>query len=413
MKSTTIWYKFAAAALAAATVFSVSALSLADQPDGNVQDNVPDRPNQQVCSHSHGFDAVHCQARVVVDPQGKAKSSALPSGYGPAQLRGAYGLGNGIVNKKQVIAIVDAYDHPNILSDLNTYSRTFSLPQMTNCLVSSATSTSPCFQKVDQRGGIKYPPVNSGWALEIALDVETAHAICQNCSILLVEGDSNSFANLLAAEDRAFIMGATEVSNSWGGSEFASETSFDSHFNHQGVAITVSSGDSGFGPEYPAASRFVTSVGGTTLNLSGNNYLSESAWSGAGSGCSSFETKPGFQHDANCGNRTIADVSADANPSTGAAVYDSVRLQGRSGWFQVGGTSLSSPLIAGVYALAGGVASGYGNALPYAANGNGLHDVISGSNGSCGGLYLCTAVSGYDGPTGLGSPNGTAAFRSF
>lgn len=352
-----------------------------------------------------------CHARVVTDPQGKPNVTITPSGYGPFQFRGAYNL-TGTAFTTQTIAIVDAYNQPNILSDLNTYSRQFGIPQMNSCAVSAGTAASPCFQKVDQNGGTNYPGVNSGWALETSLDVEVAHAICQNCNILLVEATSATYADLMAAVDRARLMGATVISNSYGSSEFSSQTTLDSHFNYPGTAFTFSSGDSGYGPSYPAGSQYVTAVGGTTLNIdSGNNYVSESAWSGSGSGCSVYESKPSWQTDTLCANRTIADVSADADPSTGAAVYSSVKYQGRKGWFKVGGTSLSSPLIAGVYALSGntGNATTYGSSIPY-SNPSFLHDIMSGANGSCGGTYLCTALSGYDGPTGLGTPKGIGGF---
>ena len=351
-----------------------------------------------------------CHARVVIDNNGSPNATAQPAGYGPAHFHGAY---TSAVNAPagQIIAIVDAYDHPKILSDLNTYSSTFGIPQLPACSGSIASSPAPCFQKVNQRGGTTYPQSNAGWALEIALDVEAAHAMCQNCKILLVEADSNSYANLLSAVDRAVTLGATVISNSYGSAEFSGENLNDSHFNHSGIAITVSSGDSGYGPEYPAASSYVTAVGGTTLNLnSDKSWSGESAWSGSGSGCSVYESKQSWQKDTLCANRTIADVSADADPNTGAAVYDSIRYQGKAGWFKVGGTSLASPLIAGVYALAGGVPTGLlGSSMPY-NNVLNLHDVTSGSNGSCGGTYLCGATSGYDGPTGLGTPNGLGAF---
>ena len=201
------------------------------------------------------------------------------------------------------------------------------------------------------------------------------------------------------------------VSNSWGSNEFMGETSFDQYFNHPGVVITVSAGDSGYGAEYPAASQYVTAVGGTTLSLgAGNTYGSESVWSGTGSGCSAYETKPSWQKDTGCSRRTVGDVAADADPNTGAAVYDSVPDQGQSGWFQVGGTSLSAPLVAAVYALTGTAASANYGATPYSAS-SGLHDVTSGSNGGCG-TYLCNAGAGYDGPTGLGTPNGLTAFTA-
>jgi subtilase family serine protease len=162
--------------------------------------------------------------------------------------------------------------------------------------------------------------------------------------------------------------------------------------------------------EYPASSQYVTAVGGTTLNLNSNNtYKMETVWNGTGSGCSAYEPKPTWQKDAGCPRRTVADVAADADPSTGAAVYESFGYNGRSGWFQVGGTSLSSPIIAAVYALAGNAASTVDGSYSYRHTSS-LHDVTSGSNGSCGGSYLCDAKAGYDGPTGNGTPKGTGAF---
>lgn len=176
------------------------------------------------------------------------------------------------------------------------------------------------------------------------------------------------------------------------------------------MAITVSSGDSGYGVEYPAASQYVTAVGGTTLNWNGTTRT-ETAWSGAGSGCSLYEPKPSWQSAiTTCANRAVADVSAVADPNTGVAVYDTVRYQGQSGWFKVGGTSASSPIIAGVYALAGNAASVVRGSYPYSQTAA-LNDVTSGSNGSCGGSNLCTAGSGWDGPTGNGTPNGTGGFQ--
>jgi subtilase family serine protease len=268
----------------------------------------------------------------------------------------------------------------------------------------------PCFQKVDQNGGTRYPFSNSGWALEISLDVETAHAICQNCRILLVEARTASYADLMSAIDRARLIGAKYISNSYGSNEFSGETTYDSHFKYPGITFTFSAGDSGYGAGYPAASQYVTAVGGTTLAIGANNtYGGEIVWSGTGSGCSKYESKPSWQTDAGCLKRTIADVSADADPSTGAAVYDTVPYFGYRGWFVVGGTSLSAPLIAATYALAGNVPSlQYANSLPY-GNAAALNDVTVGSNGSCG-SYLCNAGTSYDGPTGLGSPQGITAF---
>jgi subtilase family serine protease len=364
--------------------------------------------NSRAVCPGPAFAAANCHARVVTDARGNPRATAAPTGYGPTQFHTAYSLPT-TASSLRTIAIVDAYNDPTIRSDLTTYSQTAGIADLPTC--STPSSQTACFAKVTQSGSTSpLPKANSGWALEIALDVETAHATCQNCKLLLVEANSNSFADLGAAEDRAAALGANVISNSYGGSEFSSETTstYDGHFNHPGIAIIVSSGDSGYGAEWPASSQYVTAVGGTTLGLNGDyTRKSETVWNGAGSGCSSYEPKPSWQHDTGCSRRTVSDVSADANPSTGAAVYDTTRYQGQSGWFQVGGTSLSAPLIGGAYAL--GTLPVTSGSYPY-ANTSSLFDVLSGSNGSCGGSYLCTAKSGYDGPTGLGAPNGTGGF---
>ena len=355
--------------------------------------------HKQVCPGPAAHGSARCHSHVITDKQGLPQASVNPPGYGPAQFRGAYGLTSS-GSSSTTIAIVDAYDDPKIESDLAVYSNQFGLP--------ACTTANGCFKKVNQNGGATYPKANAGWALEISLDVEIAHAICPACKILLVEANSNQNNDLYAAEDYAAAH-ATVVSNSWGGGESSGEINTDSHFNHVGTPITFSSGDSGYGVEYPAASQYVTAVGGTTLKLSGNNYASESVWSGAGSGCSAYEPKPTWQTDSGCGLRTVADVAADADPNTGAAVYDTVRYQGRSGWFEVGGTSLASPIIAATYALAGNGASTVDASYSYSHTSS-LHDVTSGSNGSCSGSYLCTGTSGYDGPTGNGTPKGAGGF---
>ncbi len=363
--------------------------------------------HRSVCQAGSG---IRCHADVVTNHKGTPLSATAPVGLTPAQIHGAYNLPTvSTSSSAPVIAIIDAYDDPYIKSDLDKYNSTFGLPQFPSC---SASITSACFQKLNQRGGSTYPSANAGWSLEIALDVETAHQICQNCKLILVEADSSSYTNLMAAVDRARLVGAKIISNSYGSSEFSGETAYDSYFNYPGTVFTFSSGDNGYGPTYPAASPYVVSVGGTTLSLSGNNWLAESAWSGSGSGCSIYEAKPVFQTDAGCSMRTIADVSAVADPNSGAAVYDSMRYQGQKGWFKVGGTSLAAPLIAGVYALAGNIGTATpANSVPYAQGSNlNLHDVVTGSNGTCPVSYLCTGVSGYDGPTGLGSPSGLDAF---
>jgi subtilase family serine protease len=357
--------------------------------------------SRPVCPGPAAFGTARCHSHVVTDKHGSPNATKSPTGYGPVQFQTAYSLPSSSAGNGQTIGIVDAYDDPNIESDLGVYSSHYGLP--------ACTTANGCFKKVNQTGGTSYPSKNAGWALEISLDVEIAHAVCPNCKILLVEATTNSFTNLLAAEDYA-ASHANILSNSWGGGESSGETSNDSHFNHVGLPITFSSGDGGYGVEYPAASQYVTAVGGTTLNLNSNNTrASETVWSGAGSGCSAYEPKPSWQADSGCIRRTVADVAADADPNTGASVYDTVRYQGQSGWFQVGGTSLASPIIASTYALAGNGTSTVDGSYPY-SHLPGLFDVTSGSNGSCSPTYLCTGEVVYDGPTGNGTPKGTIAF---
>ncbi|MER6071149.1 S53 family peptidase [Streptomyces sp. NPDC001817] len=329
-------------------------------------------------------------------------AAATPSGYGPSSLQSAYNLPSATGGSGQTVAIVDAYDDPSAESDLAAYRSQYGL--------SACTTASGCFKKVDQNGGTKYPRGNSGWAEEISLDLDMVSAACPNCKILLVEASSASMTNLGTGVNTAVRLGAKFVSNSYGGSESSSDATYDStYFNHPGVAITVSSGDNGYGVEYPAASRYVTAVGGTSLKTASNaRGWTDTVWSGAGSGCSAYDAKPSWQKDSGCANRTVADVSAVADPNTGVAVYDTYG-QG-SGWMVFGGTSASSPLIAATYALAGAPSAGsYPASFPYAHT-SALNDVTSGSNGSCGGSYLCTGGTGYDGPSGLGTPNGATAF---
>ena len=341
-----------------------------------------------------------CHSFVRVDASGEPLATFIPSGYGPADLLAAYNLSAG-GGSGQTIAIVDAFDDPNAESDLTVYRSQFGLPP--------CTTANGCFRKVNQSGGTKYPRGDRGWAEEISLDLDMASAICPNCKILLVEANTNSFANLATAVDEAATLGAIVISNSYGGGEYSGEVSDEAHFNHPGVAITVSSGDAGYGVEFPAASQYVTAVGGTTLNRASNaRGWSETVWSGAGSGCSAYISKPGWQTDTGCSRRTVADVSAVADPNTGVAVYDTYRLH-NGGWLVFGGTSVSAPIIGGVYAVAGGIGLSTYGSLSYSHTSS-LFDIISGSNGSCGGSYLCTAKTGYDGPTGNGTPNGTGAF---
>jgi subtilase family serine protease len=310
--------------------------------------------NGRVCSAVKTQGLASCHAHVVSDDGGNFLVSSSPNGFSPNDLRTAYNL-SGRSTEQKIVAIVDAYDDPFIKADLDTYNKQFNLPNLPDCKVDIKKSTVPCFQKVNQRGSNSLPKPNGGWAMEIALDVEAVHAVCENCSILLVEAASPNIKNLTAAVDQVIKMNADVVSNSYGGPEFPSETQFDFHFNHPGIAFTVSSGDSGYGVQYPAASPFVTAVGGTSLYLnSSGKYQNEDAWSGAGSGCSEFESKPTWQNDIPCKNRMVTDVSAVADPNTGFAIYSSISPKGQKGWFKAGGTSLAAPIIAAVYALSSG-----------------------------------------------------------
>jgi subtilase family serine protease len=356
------------------------------------------RPSKHVCGPA-ASKAARCNALVVTDSKGTPLATSAPSGYGPADLRSAYAL-TSTGSSTQSIAIVDAYNDPNAESDLGVYRSHYGL--------GACTTANGCFRKVNQSDGTSYPRGDSGWAQEISLDLDMASAICPSCHILLVEASNWSLTNLGTAVNTAARLGANAISNSYGGGESSSETSWDaSYYNHPGVAVTASSGDSGYGVEYPAASPYVTAVGGTSLTRSSNaRGWSEIAWSGAGAGCSVFEPKPSWQTDPGCANRTVADVSADADPNTGVSVYDTYRT---GGWLVFGGTSVASPIVAAVYALAGNGSSVTYGGFPY-THSSSLFDVTSGSDGSCGGSYLCTAGTGYDGPTGLGTPNGTSAF---
>jgi len=358
--------------------------------------------HQRVCGPAL-FGEAHCDSAIVTNAGGKPLVTSAPAGYGPEELRSAYNLAGASASNggSQTIAIVDAYNDPNAEADLAVYRSHYGL--------APCTTANGCFKKVNQSGGSSTPRSDSGWAQEISLDLDMASAICPNCKILLVEASSNSFSNLGAAEDYAAAH-ANVVSNSFGGNEFSSETSlsYDGHFTHPGVAITASSGDSGYGVEFPAASQHVTAVGGTSLSRDATTTRGwkESAWSKAGSGCSAYVAKPAWQTGSGCARRAVADVSAVANPNTGVAVYDSFRT---GGWLVFGGTSVSAPIVAGVYALAGNANTVTFGSYPYSHT-SALNDVTSGANGSCGGSYLCTAAPGYDGPTGLGTPNGAGAF---
>jgi subtilase family serine protease len=350
----------------------------------------------------------HCDALIrtstaKVSTNAITPDASTPSGYFPADLRSAYNLPSTTAGSGQTVAIVDAYDDPSAEADLGVYRAQFGIP--------ACTTANGCFRKVSQTGTTTYPKKNGGWAEEISLDLDMVSAICPNCHILLVEAKTPTTANLGTAVNEAAALGATEISNSYGGSDVTDASA--PYYNHAGIRITASSGDGAFGVEFPASSHYVTAVGGTSLSKASNSRgWSETAWSDAGSGCSTKNTALTGQasYGTGCAKRAVADVSAVADPNTGVAVYDSFSYQGFVGWLVFGGTSVSSPIIASVYALAGNGAS-IDNNYPYTHDSaSTLNDVTSGSNGSCSPSQLCTARVGWDGPTGLGTPNGVGAF---
>ncbi len=381
----------------------------------------------------------------------------------PQNVLSAYSL-SGVAGPatQQTLALVDAYNDPTAEHDLEVFDSQYKLPE--------CTTANGCFTKVEMKGGSPetLPPTEAGWAQEIATDVEVAHGICPSCRILLVEAHSASYTDLEAAEAEAESRGATEISNSWGGSELGATPEEDdaSPFNHPGTVITASSGDSGYlgwgagesSVEYPAASPHVVAVGGTRLSLgAGGTWSGETVWNGdgaGGGGCSTIFESPAWQQSVagfaavGCGSyRAVADVSADADPYTGVAVYDSTPVKEagkeRSGWVTMGGTSVASPIIAGTFALAGGAGHEAGGAtVSYPAQTlyenlagapGSLHDVVSGSNGKCGKAFnkstgesgcspaeedascspklICLAATGFDGPSGVGTPDGITAFQ--
>jgi subtilase family serine protease len=357
-----------------------------------------------VCPKPSTPNTARCYAHILTDAKGNKKKPPEPSsptGLGATDLQAAYNLPS-TGGAGQTIAIVDAQDLPTAESDLATYRSQYNLPP--------CTSASGCFTKVNQTGQASPLPTAdpTGWGEEIALDIEMASAACPSCKILLVEANSQADTDLGAAVNAAVALGATVVSNSYGWSETDANTQTDStqYYNHPGVLITASSGDQAYdqtsdgpGVSFPAASPFVMSVGGTSLTQSTTTARGwvETAWDDAGSGCSTVFAKPSWQNDTGCSMRTVADVSAVADIEI--AFYEDGQ------WGEVGGTSVASPFVAGVFALVG-----KSTVAPSFAweNTQDFYDVTSGSNGTCSPTYLCTAGPGYDGPTGWGTPNGEA-----
>jgi subtilase family serine protease len=385
--------------LAAASLVTVPAVGTAAAGTGDAPGD------QRVCAEARpGFAACHAHVRTR-GARPVATVAPSPGANTSPDLLSAYHLPTGTTTA--TVAVVDAYAHPNAEADLAEYRSQTGLP---------ALRPGQLVQYNQAGGSIGTVSGDVGWGQEEMLDLEMVSAICPTCDIVYVGGSSASFNDLAAAVNTAVAKGATVVSNSYGGSEFNASSTILNAYKHAGVAITVSSGDRGYGVQMPASFNTVTAVGGTSLHrsTSGGRGWTETAWSGAGSGCSAVIAKPSWQTDKGCSRRTVADVSAVADPSTGVAVYDSYGSSGGANWYVFGGTSVAAPIIGAVYALSGNTA-GTPAVLAY-AKGASVFDVTSGSNGRCvrgkntSLAYLCTAVSGYDGPTGVGTPNGTAAF---
>jgi subtilase family serine protease len=321
------------------------------------------------------------------------------AGWTPQDLETAYHLPSSSKGSGQTVAIVDAYDNPNVASDLTEYRKNFGLPTAK-------------FTKYNQEGQTKnYPSGSVGWGVEIDLDVQMASSSCPNCKIILIEADNNNGSSLYAGEKEAVKLGAHIVSNSWGG---GGGSPSGGAFDHTGVTYLASAGDGGYGMQDPADYPTVVSVGGTVLEQSGTTYT-EIVWPQSGGGCS-VVAKPSWQHDPKCTKRTGNDISAVAS---GVAEYDTY---GYPGWFTVGGTSVSSPLMAGVFGLAGNATKQDGGknfwTMKKKKRAKDLHYIKSGTVQHCppslDGTYLCTAGTDeygtYSGPTGWGSPNGIGAF---
>ena len=324
-----------------------------------------------------------------------------PSGETPASIRGVYNLPS--TGGSQTVAIVDAFDYSTAENDLNVFSTKFSLP--------ACTTANGCFKKIFASGS--QPPANCGWGQEAALDIEWAHAMAPSAKIVLVEAASNSFTDLFAAVDVATAQvtsgsGKGEVSMSWSGGEFSTESSNDGHFQNNNVVYFAASGDSGGVNGYPSVSPYVVSAGGTTIHRnSSGQFTGETGWSGSGGGPSKYESKLSYQNNVpgtDPTQRSAPDFSFDADPNSGVSVYDSTRCQGRSGWLVFGGTSVSSPSLAGIVNLAGHFSASTVSELTTIcanyANASDFRDITSGTAGSF------SAGPGYDFVTGVGSDQG-------
>jgi len=359
-----------------------------------------------VCARGNPAGTARCFAHVVTDARGnphngKATPAATPSGYGPSQLQSAYNIPAG--TGTPTVAIVDAFGYPNAESDLAVYRAQYGLP--------ACTTQNGCLRIVGQNGGKPPSRVDVGWDQEQALDLDMVSAACPNCHILLVQATSATFSNLWSGVDYAKTQGVKAISNSYGNTDSSSYSAYDSHYAGNNIAITVSTGDYGYGAQWPATAPGAIAVGGTSLRAGGGTRgWTETVWDGTGSGCGLGHAKPSWQNGVTdaCGGRMEADISAVADPNTGVAVYGPAS-RNSSQWMVFGGTSASAPLVGAMFALRNGSIDAASSIYSHTGN---LNDVTSGSNGTCPVSYYCNAQAGYDGPTGLGTPNGTGALSN-
>jgi len=386
-------FTLAVGALAGCATSDVNEDQQADELDGTVQE-----PTAAVC----GGGQFVCKSHVRVDAHSRIKPFATPSGFGPADLASAYKL-NPAITSTATIAIVDAFHYANAESDLATYRSTFGLPP---CTVASGCLT--IFNPTNAGA----PPAGDDWNLEAALDLDMASAACPTCKLVLVEATNDTGNDLFSEQNNAAALaGVVAISNSWGGPGSSSDPTTDAQFftHNQAVNTFVSSGDSGntgTTGDYPSTSAHVIAVGGTHLvkSTTAARGFTETVWSGAGSTCGKFIAEPAFQKGTvptnACTTRAASDISAVADPNTGVAVFN----KNDGGFIVVGGTSASSPFVAGVFARYGISGASHDASFVYSHKAA-LFDITSGSNGRCRSA-LCKAAAGWDGPTGLGTPNG-------
>jgi len=387
--------------------------TMSDDPVASDDTTVADgdeAPTDSVCTQGK----YRCHAHVRKNKAGlRITSHAAPAGFGPPDLQAAYKIDPTVtVPAKPTVAIVDAYGYAALESDLATYRTQYNLPP--------CTKANGCLKVVNQQGQATplppNPPANDDWTVETALDVDMVSAACPKCNILVVQANSNAGDGLFVAQNAAATLGATVISDSWGGPETVPTaanltplSAEEVYFDHPNIAIFVSAGDDGYndagaGPDYPATSAHVISVGGTKLvrDASARGWT-ETAWTKGGSACSLSVAKPTYQTLSPCTKKATADIAAVGDPATGLAVYNAAN----GGWLVIGGTSASAPFVASIFAATGNGAQTSGAFISSKANK--LYDVLSGNNGTCPqGALLCNAAAGWDGPTGYGTPNATA-----